>query len=112
MSDIGWLAIEKGLELRIGFANTSTNNVFLVLARELTTRDKKIRTVLANRRSGTVAKAAEPDEEILLELRRFLFTQLIVSNESDMDETQRLLEDRLDFSLEDILSRRCVVEVV
>ena len=102
VSDVGGLAIEKGLELLIGFANAGPDDVLLVLARELTARDKKIGTVLANRRARPVAEATEPDEEILLELGRFLLAQLVVRDERDVDETERLLKDCLDFSLENV----------
>ncbi|HKD17867.1 MAG TPA: hypothetical protein VKG23_08355 [Thermoanaerobaculia bacterium] len=112
MSDIGGFAIENRTESVIGFADPGADDVFLILTRELAARDEKIGTVLADRGTRAIAEATEPDEEILLELGRFLFAQLIVSDESDVNETERLLKDLLDFSFEDIFSRRCRVEVV
>jgi hypothetical protein len=110
--DVRGLAIEDRTEPLIGFANARADDVLLILTRKLAARDKKIGTILANRGTRAIAEATEPDEKILLELGRFLLSQLVVSDERDVNEAECLLKDLFDFVLEDVFSGRCRVEVV
>jgi hypothetical protein len=112
MRNVRRLTIEERTEPLIGFSNASPDNVLLILASELAASDEQIGAIFANGRARAVAEAAEPNEEIFFELGRFLLTQLIVSDESNVNKTECLLKDLLDFALEDVFSRRGGVEVV
>jgi hypothetical protein len=112
VGDVCWLAVKKGLETIIRIARTCANNVLLILAGKLATSDEKVGTVLSDGCTRAVAEPAEPNEEILLEFGSFLLAQLVVGDESDVNEAERFLEDRLNFIFENVGRGRSGLEVV
>ncbi|HWZ84909.1 MAG TPA: hypothetical protein VN032_01830, partial [Thermoanaerobaculia bacterium] len=112
VSNVRGFTIQNRPEPIVGVSGTRPDDVLLVLARELAARNEQVGTVFSDGSTRPVAEATEPNEEIFLELGRFLLAQLVVRDESDVDESERLLEDGLNFFFEHVLRRRSRVKVV
>jgi hypothetical protein len=112
MRNVRWLSVEDALQLVVRAADARADKVPLVLPRKLATGDQEIRAVVPHGGARAIAEPTEPNEEILLELCRFLLAQLIVRNKRDMDKAESLVEDSLNFFLEKIFRRRMRAHVV
>ena len=86
MCDVRGLTPENRFQLVVGLTNPSPNNVSLILTRELAAGNQEVRSVISRGCSRPIAEPAEPNVKIFLELGGFLFRELIVRNESDMDK--------------------------
>jgi hypothetical protein len=112
VSDVSRLAIKDVLKSLVGRPHARADEVLLILASELTASDQKVGSVLSDRGAWAITEAPEPNEEILLELRRLLFAQLVVRNQCYVDEAEGFLENRLDLSLEELFCAGMPAEVV